>query len=176
MQAQIVDSELHVAYDFRNDTSAAVVVYDGATVVGEEVPDLRRSIYVSLRGETAAIMRTRAATPSNARINRIRIPTVSVVLAGAARRIRFRLPLPLREHSEYTPDFPGASYELRAATIVQLQVGYFPMQPDTRLEPLPSAPNAFEVGGQFAEQAFVSDRVSLRVPIEMRTDAAFIRL
>ncbi len=178
---QLTPEELRVAYQLENHSRSVLAVYDGADTPApddtESWPDLTENVYLSFQEPaTLHLKRIRPPLPEDEDITFVNIPVASRLEPGAVRKTRFALKLPLSEFNEYYPDYPGAQWEERTATEVQLWIGYFRATPETEFQPLPDAPHIFSLGGQFGEQEFVTARQALTVKVRVRTDPVFQRL
>jgi hypothetical protein len=85
--------------------------------------------------------------------------------------------LPVKERSEFSPDFSGATYEEQTVNECELKIGYFWKTPATILKPL-GHPNVWQVvkGASLAETHEISGMTRVTFELLVRTDAQFIRL
>jgi hypothetical protein len=179
MTAGVSNGVLQVSYVLANHGSMPLVVYDGAKGPGEDAyPDLAGQCYISYSPpDVARVLRIRPPVHPFKDTTRTFMPPVSEVAPGGRREVRFRLSLPLKERSEFTPDFAGAVYEKEPVKMLELRIGCFWKTPDTVLRPL-SVPDVWAVvKGAPLSRTFEVSAVS-KVSFEMlvRTDSVFIRM
>jgi hypothetical protein len=179
MTATVNGDTLRVSYVLANSSSRTLVVFDGATGVGEaEYPDLTGQCYVSHAGAAVArVLRIRPPAHPFKDTTRTFMPAVSEVAPGEMRKVRFRLALPLRERSEFSPHFAGAKYAKQSIDTLELRIGGFWKTPETILKPL-GQPNVWRVvkGASLTETFQVSARAKVTFELQGRTDASFIRM
>jgi hypothetical protein len=177
-RATVEDGVVRVSYDMRNRSQQTMVAYDGATGTGGgDYPDLSAGCYVSYSDGECRILRIRPSPHPLRTTTRILIPPASVVDPGQTRRVQFRLPLPLKERAEYTPDYPGATYALRPVHRLILRIGYFWKTPETVLKPLPPA-GVWQVlkGAPLVGTHQLSQSCLVTFDMQVRTDADFLRM
>jgi hypothetical protein len=161
-----------------NKSPNAIVTFDGAGGKGEgEFPDLTGQCYVSFHDGVACVQRIRPGAHPTRETTRIFIPVAAEVGPGERRNVKFRLPLPVKERAEYTPDFPGASYEKRLASRMELRIGYFFKTPETLLKPT-ETPGTYHVarGAPLSETQQMTQTCDVALDVLARTDAAFLRM
>jgi hypothetical protein len=178
LQGEIKENWLQIHYTVSNHGKATILTYDGAAGDGAQGwPDLSSQVYVSFAApHMACVKRVRPPLPKDRDVTFVRMPAVYRLAPGQSREVRFRLPLPLVERSEWSPHFKDAKYELRSIEQVQLWVGYFEQQEGTQLKPLDKAPGAYLVRGVFGKQEFATRAIALRLDLKARVDAAFERM
>jgi len=178
VQARVADGALQVSYALTNHSGQTLVVYDGATGIGGgDYPDLTGQCYVSYAGDgLVRVFRDRTAPHPTVDTTRIFMPAVSEVKPGETRRVSFRLTVPLKERSEWTPDYPEAAYKKKQAKRLELQIGYFLKTDQTVLKPL-GHPNVWLVvsGAALSGTRQISRAVDVSFDILERTDDTFIR-
>jgi len=179
LTAQVREKALLVGYGITNRDSRTLVSFDGAIGAGGgEFPDLTGSCYVSYAGPgVVRVMRIRPPAHPTKDTTRTFIPPASEVRPGETRRVRFSLALPLRERSEFSPDFSGATYEKQAVTRLELYIGCFWKTEETVLQVL-TPPNVWRVvKGAPLSQIFPVSRVApVNCELLVRTDAKFVRM
>ena len=178
VQADAKNGALHVSYSIENPSQQSIVAYDGATGTGGgEFQDLTTGCYVSYSEGICRLLRIRPSPHPFRTTTRILIPPASVIDPGKTRSVHFRLPLPLKERAEYTPDYPGATYELRTVRRLQIQIGYFRRTEDTVLKNLP-IPGVWQVikGAPLVETFLMEQSCSATFEMLVRTDADFLRM
>jgi len=170
--------KLHVRYALRNDGGLPLLAYDGAPGKPPEAewPDLAGQLYVSVTGDKVSLKRILAPLPPGIEVNRVFIPPLSRTMPGERREVRFVLDEPVAERSEFTPDFPGATWREETARYVELQLGCFWMTPGMEPVPFPANPKAFRLKGAHGAQSFLTVQKQCAVRVKQRTDAAFRRL
>jgi len=177
--ARTFDEGLHVTYALTNAGPHTIVAYDGAAGLGEgEYPDLTGQCYVSYTGqEVARILRIRPPAHPTKETTRTFMPAASEIPPGETRHVQFRLPLPLKERSEFSPDFSGARYEKHRCLWLELRIGHFLKTPDTVLKPY-DRPNVWQVvkGASLAETRQVGTTTAAAFDLLVRTDPGFIRM
>lgn len=178
LECRIVENSLQVAYGLSNQGDRPLLAYDGATGIPPDSkwPSLDGQIYISAHGPAVALKRVYPAPPPNKNITFVRMPPLSQVLPRETRRVQFTLRLPLVERSEYTPDFPGAKYEERAVSPVELMIGCFWKSESMEIVPFPDNPKAFRLKGAHGPQQFATTSTPLRVTLRVRTDDKFFRM
>ena len=177
-RATVVEGTLRVSYSVSNRSQRAMIAYDGATGKdGGDFPDLSTGCYVSYMDGACRILRIRPPTHPLRTTSRILIPPASIVEPGQTRRVQFRLPLPLKERAEYTPDYPGATYAPRVVHRLDLCIGYFWKTPDTVLKALPPT-GVWQVmrGAPLVETYQIAESCSVTFQMLVRTDADFLRM
>jgi hypothetical protein len=176
VNAKVAAGALLVSYALANRGNETVVTYDGALGTGGgDYPDLTGQCYVSYGGPgVARILRIRPPNHPTKDTTKISIPPASEVRPGETRRVQFRLPLPLKERSEF---MSGAAYTPQPVGTLELKIGYFVKTPATVLEPF-KAPNVWRVvkGASLAETHEVAARVQVTFELLARTDPKFIRM
>jgi len=176
--AQVSGDTLLVSYALVNAGAEPLIVFDGAGGTGDQPADLTGQVYVSLGGAAVArILRIRPPTHPTKKTTRIFVPAVSEVKPGETRRVKFRLMLPLKERSEYTPDFAGAVYQQQQVSQIELCVDYFRKTLLTELKPL-GKPGVFQVAKGLAplsDTRRLSATAAASIPLLVRTDNIFIR-
>src|ERR1039457_4184793 len=134
--ASVEGGALHVRYALINRAGRAIVAFDGATGTGGgPFPDLTGQCYVSCADGAVRVQRIRPSPHPSIDTTRIFMPAVSQIAPQETRRVQFRLPLPVKERSEYTPDYPGAMYEQQLVNRLELRIGYFFKTGETVLKP-----------------------------------------
>jgi hypothetical protein len=178
MTAAVINGALQVSYALANQSAQTLVVFDGAKGTGEgEYPDLTGHCYVSYAAPAMVrVLRIRPPAHPFKDTTRTFMPTVSEVLPGQTRKVKFRLGLPLKERSQFSPDFAGALYSAQPANELELKIGCFWKTPETQLKPL--GPNVFQIvqGASLAQTIEVSARAKVVFELQIRTDANFIRM
>ena len=165
---------LEVKYELGNQGKVPLIAFDGATGKGEPLPDITDAVYVGAAGGEVRILRV-VPSPGTLAVDALPIPNVSETQPGQTRTVNFTLPLPLRERSEFTPDFPQATYEERAVHSLSLVIGYFWKTPNTVLKPFPDNPAVFRLESKLPQQQRAQASVRIIVPVLMRTDSNFAR-
>jgi hypothetical protein len=177
--AQVSGESLLVVYRLTNSGQQSLIAFDGAGGTGDDAPaDLSKQLYVSWAEGSARILRIRPGPHPTKRTDTIFLPAVSEVKAGETRQVKFRLTLPLKERSEYTPDFSGATYETRPVSKLELRIGYFWKTPGAELTPL-GAPGVFRVTkglASLSDTKEVSATAAASFPLMVRTDQVFLRM
>jgi hypothetical protein len=177
-RAAVEDGVLHVSYVIASRSQQTMIAYDGATGTGGgDFPDLSTGCYVSYSDGACHILRIRPSPHPLRTTTRILVPPASVVEPGQTHHVQFRLPLPLKERAEYTPDYPGATYALRVVHSLNLRVGYFWKTPETVLKPLPPA-GVWQVvkGAPLVETYQIAQSCSVTFEMLVRTDPDFLRM
>jgi hypothetical protein len=172
------NSVLEVVYSLANAGERAIVTYDGAIGAGGgEYPNLTTECYVSVTGNVARILRSRPPAHPTIDTTRTLIPNAAEVKPGETRKVKFSLPLPLKERSEFSPEYAEAKYDRKRVSRLELRIGYFWRTPDTVLKPL-QPPGVFQVvkGASLSEVQFVSATTHCDIEALIRTDPAFIRM
>jgi hypothetical protein len=179
VKTRISEGFLEIRYVLVNHGPQALVTYDGATGLGGgEYPDLTGQCYVSyVPPGKARISRIRPPAHPTKDTTRTFIPTVAEVKPGEPRNVQFRLPLPLKERSQFSPEFAGSTWERRSATRLELRIAYFRKTSTTLLKPL-GAPNVWQVvrGASQSDVLFVDRAVPVTLEVLVRTDPSFIRM
>lgn len=179
LRAEISGNALHVGYGITNRDSRSLVSFDGAIGTGGgEFPDLTGACYVSSAGPgSVRLMRIRPPAHPTKDTPRTFMPPAAEVKPGETRRVRFGLALPLKERSEFSPDFSGATYVKQAVTRLELRIGYFWRTEDTDLQVL-TPPNVWRVvkGAPLSQIFQVAAAVPVNCELLVRTDAKFIRM
>ncbi|MGB7591558.1 MAG: hypothetical protein WCD04_10195 [Terriglobia bacterium] len=179
LTARVADRFLQVSYALANRSHQAIVAYDGAAGVGGgEYPDLTGQCYVSYAGSgLARILRIRPPAHPTMDTTHAFLPAVSVVDPGEIRHVKFCLALPVKERSEFSPEFSGATYQEQTVNECELRIGYFWKVPATILKPL-GHPNVWQVvkGASLAETHEISGMTRVTFELLVRTDTKFIRL
>lgn len=179
LTAEINQGALLVRYEIANRDSRSLVSFDGAIGTGGgEYPDLSGNCYVSSGGPgLARVLRIRPPAHPTKDTTRTFIPPASETGPGGIRRVRFRLALPLKERSEFSPDFSGATYEKQAVTRLELCIGCFWKTDDTVLQDL-SPPSVWRVvkGAPLSQIFQISAGTPVNGELLVRTDAKFIRM
>jgi hypothetical protein len=168
---------LLVHYEVTNPNADPVYSYDGAPGdPDQEYPDLSAHVGLFVRSgdpATVAVKRILGMPPPGKTVNVVFVPPVFRLLPGEPRSVKFKLPLPLVDKSEYSPDFPDARYERRTAKVLQLVIGYMALPPKSEVKPFPANPLAFRVLGTHGPQHFATAAAAVSVPVEARTDEMF---
>ena len=177
--AQVSGDTLLVNYALVNSGAEPLIAFDGAGGTGDDQPaDLTGQLYVSSGGAgVARILRIRPPAHPTKKTTRIFVPAVSEVKPGQTRRVTFRVMLPLKERSEYTPDFAGAVYQQRQVSRIELCVDYFRKTLLTELKPL-GKPGVYQVAKGLAplsDTRRLSATAAASFPLLVRTDNTFIR-
>jgi hypothetical protein len=179
LRAEIRENALHVGYGITNRDSRSLVSFDGAIGVGGgEFPDLIGNCYVSSTGPgVVRILRIRPPAHPTKNTTYTFMPPAAEVKPGETRRVRLGLALPLKERSEFSPDFPGATYEKQTVARLELRIGYFWKTEDTVLQVL-TPPNVWRVvkGAPLSQIFQVAAAVPANCELLVRTDAKFIRM
>jgi hypothetical protein len=183
IRARLEGECLLVHYVSKNPGAEPLYSYDGAPgAPDEEFPDLSShlGLFVSYRQPAGpddlpavSVKRILGTPPPGRKVTDVFIPAVFRLMPGKSREVRFRIPVPLIEKSEFSPDFPDARYELRSAKVLQLVIGYMALPPETKLKPFADNPLTFKVVGAHGSQDFASAAVELAVPVKVRTDGLF---
>jgi hypothetical protein len=178
LRATVTDGAVRVSYTIANRSPQTMVAYDGATGTGGgEFPDLTTGCYVSYADGACRILRIRPSPHPLRTTTRILIPPASVIEPGQTRQVQFRLPLPLKERAEYTPDYPGATYAPHVVHSLNLRIGYFWKTPETVLKPFPPA-GVWQVvkGASLTETYRIAQSAPVAFEMLVRTDADFLRM
>jgi len=172
------DGKLYVEYGVKNEGKLPLLAYDGAPGVppDAEWPDLNGQIYISVAGDAVALKRIYSPTPPDVNVNRVFIPPLSMTAPGASRIVRFVLPLPLTERSQYTPDFPGAQYKEITASNLQLCLGCFWKTGAMEAQPLADNPKVFRLKGAHGQQTVLCASAPQTIQVRERTDPQFQRI
>lgn len=180
LQASIerVNQTLRVKYTLANPSKAPIGAFDGAAgSADEEWPDLSGKVYVSLVSrDVVALKRVAAPPPQNERIDVLRLPPASRLDPGESRTVRFSLPLPLVEHSEYFPASDHSQWKEGNVACVRLAIGYQRAEADARFQPLAEHPGTFKLAEGFGFQEIVSTESQITVPVRARADKPFERV
>lgn len=173
-----VDDVLRIEYTLRNNSAVPVGVYDGAGAPPEqEWPDLSNAVYVSLLSrDLVAVKRVRPPLPKQLDIDTIVLPAASRLDPGDERTVRFSLPLPLTERSEYFPAHAKAEWREGEVGTVRLTIGFQAAGPEAVFQPRPKNPKLFKLASGFGPQEYVSAEQSLVVPVKARLDQPFERV
>ncbi len=173
-----VDQELRVAYSLQNLFSRAIGVYDGATGDPEqEWPDLTSFVYISLESrEAVAVKRVAAPPPQGRRIDTLRLPPASRLNPDETKSVKFSLPLPLVERSEYFPAHQNAAWRDGEVSVVRLTIGFQRAEEGAQFQPLAENPNLYKLASGFSFQEYVSAEQALTVPVRARIDQPFERV
>jgi hypothetical protein len=178
-RARIEGDWLLIEYHATNRGSQTVMTYDGASgEPGQEYPDLssHRGVFITYMNQGIVQIKRALVTPPSGKVTAVRIPALSRLLPGESRTVRFKLPLPLTEKSEFSPDFDGATYELRKVKSLQVCLGYMILPEGSTLNPFPENPQAFKVVGSHGAQREATATVEIAVTVRFRTDGQFHRL
>lgn len=177
LRARTEGDWLLVDYEAKNAGAETVFCYDGAPgEPGQDYPDLSTHLGLFVRwGEPAkvSIKRILGAPPPGRKVTRVIVPSLSRLDPGQSREVRFRLPLPLVEKSEFSPHFVRASYEARAAKTLEIVLGHMILPPGSAAEPLSGNPRAWKVRGAHGPQQLATASASLTVSVKVRTDTSF---
>ncbi len=173
-----VDEALRVQYTLRNNSAVPIGVYDGAGAPPEqEWPDLSNAVYVSLLSrDLVAIKRVRPPLPKDVDIDTIVLPAAVRLDPGDERTVRFSLPLPLTERSEYFPAHAKSEWREGEVGAVRLTIGFQAAGPEAVFQPRPKNPKLFKLASGFGPQEYVSAEQSLVVPVKARLDKPFERV
>lgn len=175
-RARIEGDWLLIEYQTANRGTDTVLTYDAAPGdPTQEYPDLSRhyGLFVSYRHPGTVQVKRVLATPVGPKVTFVDIPAVFQLLPGHSRTVKFKLPLPLTEKSEFSPEFDGAKYELREANSVEVCVGYMTLPAGSKLKPFPENPQAFKVIGSHGPQREATATVATTVTVRVRTDGQF---
>lgn len=177
LEAQVQQGVLHVRYTLANHASLPILAYDGAPGLPPDAkwPDLANQIYVSVLGDSVALKRVNPPQPPGVQVNRVFLPPLSQTLPGETRIVQFQLLEPVAERSQYTPDFPGATYDRLSVHQIELQLGYFWQTAGMEVTPFPANPKAFRLKGAHAPQLLAVARTYETLLVKARTDSAFQR-
>ena len=179
MKAVVGDGRLLVDYALTVRGSLNLITFDGAIGLAHgEYPDLTRACYISFSGEgTVCLMLTRPPPHPLKDSARTFIPPVAEVKAGNVRRVGFGIPLPLRERSEFSPEFAGATYAPQSASRIELRIGCFWRTDETVLSSL-GPPNVWRAakGAPLSKIFQVTATAAVLLDVFVRTDAQFIRM
>jgi hypothetical protein len=179
VNARVENDALLVRYTLVNRRSDAIITFDGATGTGGgEYPNMTGQCYISEGSNgLARILRIRPRPHPTARSRKLFVPAVAEVKAGETRRVQFRLPFPVKERSEYSPEFSGATWDRRAMNRLELRIGWFPRTASTELKPL-GAPNVYLLvrGASIPEMHEVAATTGVAFDLMVRTDPQFIRM
>lgn len=175
---QRVEDTLRIEYVLRNNSGTPIGVYDGPGAPPEqEWPDLTNAVYVSLHSrDLVAIKRIRPPLPKEVDIDTIVLPPATRLDPGDARTVRFSLPLPLSERSEYFPAHAKSEWREGEVGTVRLTIGFQPAGPDAVFQPRPKNPKLFKLASGFGAQEYVSAEQKLIVPVRARLDKPFERV
>lgn len=177
-RARIEGNWLLIEYQTSNRGADPVLTYDAAAgEPGQEYPDLshHRGLFVSYRPPGTVQVKRALVTPVGRKVTAVHSPALFQLLPGQSRTVKFKLPLPLTEKSEFSPDFDGAQYELREASSMQVCVGYMTLPTGSKLEPFPENPQAFKVIGSHGPQQEATANAATTVTVRVRTDGQFHR-
>ncbi len=178
LSASVAAGALQVSYALKNRSGYSIVAFDGAAGAGGgPFPDLTGQCYISYADGAARILRIRPGPHPAKDTTRIFMPAGSEIGPQETRRVQFRLPLPLKERAEYSPDFPDAHYAAHLVHRVELRIGYFFRTADTVLKPR-DAPGVVQVvkGAPLAQTFAVTQSCAATVEILARTDEGFLRM
>jgi hypothetical protein len=178
LSASVLEGALEVRYTLANRSNRAIVAFDGAVGIGGgPFPDLTGQCYVSYVDGNVRIQRIRPGPHPTKDTTRIFMPAGSEIAPQQTRRVQFRLPLPVKERAEYTPDYPGAPYKNQLAHRLELRVGYFFRTEETVLKPM-GAPGVFQVvkAASLSETYVVSQICPVTFDVLVRTDPEFLRM
>lgn len=177
LRARADGDRLLVDYEARNDGGATVFGYDGAPGdANEEYPDLSAHLGLFVRWvepATVSIRRILGSPPPGRKVTKVVVPALSRLEPGESRHVRFRLPLPLAEKSQFSPRFIGADRETREASTLQLVVGYMVLPEGSTAEPFPANPAAWKARGPHGPQVLVTASFAIALRVRVRTDASF---
>jgi hypothetical protein len=171
----VQNATLEVEYKLSNKGTAPLIAFDGATGKGSPLPDLSADLYIGSAGDEVRMFRVVPKTPTNLTVESLPVPNVSETLPGKTRTVKFQVPVPVRERSEWTPDSPKATYTERTVHIVSLVIGYFWKTSDTVLKPFPENPSVFRLESRLPPEQRIRATQRAAVPVLVRTDAAFRR-
>jgi hypothetical protein len=168
---------LLVDYELTNGGPQPVVAFDGA--VGDpakKYEDLTKNVYVGVHGnEAVRILRIVPKPPAGVSVAHVPVPALSLLEPGSTRSVSFKLPLPLKERSQFTPDFPGATYDSREYGKVVLVIQTALKIETTKLVPFPANPAAYKLEGQAGPGGRVEASCNTPVDVFVRTDNGFLR-
>jgi len=178
VRCHIKEGKLYVEYGVKNDGKQPLLAYDGApgAPADAEWPDLAGQIYVSVTRDAVALKRIYPPSPPGVNVNRVFIPPLSLTAPGASRIVRFVLPLPLVERSQYTPDFSGAQYKEVSVSSLQLCLGCFWKTGAMEVQPLAENPKAFHLKGAHGQQTILCASAPQTIQVKERTDPQFQRI
>ncbi len=176
----VVGSEcLELTYTVSNpEPHFDILTFDGASGdPGAGMPDLSEQLYVSFEApDRVAVKRVAPPLPHDKEITAVRNPTCRRVGPGESRVVRFRLPLPLRERSEYFPHHPNARYELCRARGLSLWVGYVELTEGVRVAPVNADLGIFRICGSVRNQRYFVGSGPVDIQVLVRQDAVFERV
>ena len=171
------EGALLVDYELSNHGQEPIVAFDGA--VGDpakKYEDLTQNLYIGVRGnEDVRILRVVPQPPAGLAAAHVPTPAVSLIEPGRTRKVSFKLPLPLKERSQFTPDYPGATYEKRQYQKVLLVIQIALKTEKTSLVPFPANPGAFRLNGEAGPGGRVESSCNVAVDVLVRTDSGFLR-
>ena len=128
LRARTEGDWLLVDYEAKNASTETVFCYDGAPGdPGQDYPDLSAHLGLFVRwgeGARVSVKRILGAPPPGRKVTKVVVPSLSRLEAGQSREVRFRLPLPLVEKSEFSPHFAQAVYETRTAKTLEMVLGH----------------------------------------------------
>jgi hypothetical protein len=178
LSAEVSQGALHVKYALSNRTAHTIVAFDGATGTGGgPFPDLTGQCYISYVNGEVLIQRIRPGPHPTKDTTRFFMPAASQIAPQETRRVQFRLPLPVKERAQYTPDYPGAKYVNQLAQRLELRIGYFFRTGETVVKPM-GTPGVFQVvkGASLSEMYQVLQTCPATVEVLVRTDEEFLRM
>ena len=174
---RIESGALLVDYELTNRGPQPVVAFDGA--VGDpakKYEDLSKNLYIGVRGhEAVQILRIVPQPPTGVAVAHVPVPALSLIEPGQTRSVSLKLPLPLKERSQFTPDYPGATYETRQYGKVILVIQTALKTEKTKLVPFPSNPAAYKLEGEAGPGGRVEASCNTAVDVLVRTDGGFLR-
>ena len=177
MKCRPQDGALLVDYELSNNGQQSIVGFDGR--VGDptkKYEDLTQSVYIGVRGDgSVGILRVVPKPPTGVSVAHIPVPALSLIEPGQTRKVSFKLPLPLKERSQFTPDYPGATYEQRHYSKVLLVIEIALKTDKTILTPFPANPAAYRLSGGLGPSTRVTASCDSAVDVLVRTDNGFLR-
>lgn len=160
------------------DPYVAIYAFDGAAGDPDDpTPDLSSQLYVTFEPpEIVGVKRVWPPLPKGANIRCAVVPAMSHVSPSGTRSVRFRLPLPLRERSEYFPHYPGAEYRPARARRLALTIGYLREVEGFRAECVNQELGIFRMRGTREPQHFVTATVTADLQVLVRVEDYFQRV
>jgi len=178
VQARIEGEWILIDYHTANRSAVDVYSYDAAPgEPGEEYPDFSplRGLYVCHSRDAGKVLvkRMLGSPPAGHKATAVTIPALFQLKPGQARDVKFKLPLPLADKSEFSPHFAEAKYEQHTAKALELVIGYMALPAGSSVKPFPDNPMAFKAQGAHGPQQFAVATVAAAVPVKSRVDGSF---
>ena len=178
ISAAVQGGALEVSYALTNRTAQTIVAFDGAPGVGGgPFPDLTGQCYISYSDGVVRIIRIRPGPHPTKDTTRIFMPAGSELAPQETRKVQFRLPVPVKERAEYSPDHAGAAYAKHLAHQLELRIGYFFKTAETVVKPREAHGSVQVVRAASLSQTYSVSRIcAVDVEVLARTEPDFLRM